>query len=189
MSAQDPALLNTILAVPYPEIQLIKISSSHMGTWRKSPDRRTQGFLSTALNSLQKNLSNPETAASQATIATTFLLSMHEIFNASTARWRQHLRGAADLIRFRGGSSDLHPVIKRNLFMLDLQSALNVGGGFYFQSEEWMEEELEKAKKELDARPDWPISAVEPGRREACIIDPLLGTSIPVLLALVLPSV
>jgi len=111
---------------------------------------------------------------------------MHEIFNASTSRWRQHLRGAADLIRFRGGSTDIHPVIKRNLFMLDLQSALNVGDGFFFPSEEWMEEEFEKARKELNARPDWPISTIEPpALREACIIDPLLGTSIPVLLGLV----
>jgi len=156
-----------------------------MGSWRNSPDPKAQGFLSTALTNLQKNLANPKSAANQATIATIFLLSMHEIFNASTSRWRQHLRGAADLIRFRGGSSDLHPVIKRNLFMLDLQSALNVGGGFFFESEEWMQNELEKAKKELDARPDWPIYSIEPGLREACIIDPLLGTNVPVLLGLV----
>jgi len=69
--------------------------------------------------------------------------------------------------------------------MLDLQSALNVGEGFFFESEEWLENELEKARKEMDERPDWPISGIEPGRREACIIDPLLGTSIPVLMNLV----
>ena len=72
--------------------------------------------------------------------------------------------------------------------MLDLQSALNVGGGFFFESEDWMETELEKVRKELDVRPDWPTSAIELGRREACVIDPLLGTSIPVLLGLVFIS-
>lgn len=108
-----------------------------------------------------------------------------QIFNASTSRWRQHLRGAADLIRFRGGSTDLHPVIKRNLFMLDLQSALNVGEGFYFESEEWMEIEIENKTRELDSRPDWAISLVEGGRREACVIDPLLGTSVKLLSVMV----
>jgi len=71
--------------------------------------------------------------------------------------------------------------------MLDLQSALNVGDGFYFESEKWMEEEIEGKRKELDTRPDWPIYLVEPGRREACIIDPLLGTSSKLLSIMVPP--
>lgn len=61
--------------------------------------------------------------------------------------------------------------------MLDLQSALNVGEGFFYDSEQWMEDEIEGKRRELDSRPDWPIYAIEPGRREACIIDPLLGAS------------
>ena len=69
--------------------------------------------------------------------------------------------------------------------MLDLQSALNVGDGFFYESEQWMEEEIEGKRRELDARPDLPIYAVEPGRREACIIDPLLGTSVKLLSAMV----
>jgi len=159
-----------------------------MGTWQNSTDPKGQLFLSLALSNLQKNLANPSSAANQATIATIFLLSMYEIFNASTSRWRQHLRGAADLIRFRGGSRDLHPVIKRNLFMLDLQSALNVGEGFYFDSEDWMEIEIQNKRRELDSRPEWPISLIEPGRREACVIDPLLGTSVKLLSVMVLLS-
>jgi hypothetical protein len=71
--------------------------------------------------------------------------------------------------------------------MLDLQSALNVGDGFFYESEQWMEVEVEGKERELDARPDWPIYAVEPGRREACIIDPLLGTSVKLLTILVPP--
>ena len=71
--------------------------------------------------------------------------------------------------------------------MLDLQSALNVGEGFYFDSEEWMEIEIENKRRELDSRPDWPISLVEKGRREACVIDPLLGTSVKVLSVMVHP--
>lgn len=69
--------------------------------------------------------------------------------------------------------------------MLDLQSALNVGEGFFYDSEEWMEDELEMKRRELDARPDWPISKIEPGRREACLIDPLLGTSVKLLSVMV----
>jgi hypothetical protein len=71
--------------------------------------------------------------------------------------------------------------------MLDLQSALNVGEGFFFDSEEWMESEVEGKRRELENRPDWPVFAVEPGRREACVIDPLLGTSVKVLCLLVFP--
>ena len=71
--------------------------------------------------------------------------------------------------------------------MLDLQSALNVGEGFYFDSEDWMEIEIENKRRELDSRPDWPISLVERGRREACVIDPLLGTSVK-LLSVMVPS-
>lgn len=69
--------------------------------------------------------------------------------------------------------------------MLDLQSALNVGDGFFYESEQWMEDELVGKRRELDVRPDWPIFAVEPGRREACIIDPLLGTSVKLLSVMV----
>ena len=72
-------------------------------------------------------------------------------------------------------------MIKRNLFMLDLQSALNVGDGFFFDSQEWMEAEVESKRKELDQRPDWPTYSIPVGRREACIIDPLLGTSVKLL--------
>ena len=71
--------------------------------------------------------------------------------------------------------------------MLDLQSALNVGEGFYFESEDWMEIEIENKRRELDSRPEWPISLVERGRREACVIDPLLGTSVK-LLSVMVPS-
>jgi len=71
--------------------------------------------------------------------------------------------------------------------MLDLQSALNVGEGFYFDSQQWMDDEIKGKRKELDTRPDWPIYSVEPGRREACIIDPLLGTSSKLLSIMVLP--
>jgi len=71
--------------------------------------------------------------------------------------------------------------------MLDLQSALNVGDGFFYESEQWMEDELAGKRRELDARPDWPIYAIEPGRREACIIDPLLGTSVKLLSVMVNP--
>jgi hypothetical protein len=105
---------------------------------------------------------------------------------ASTSRWRAHLRGAAELIRFRGGADDIHPDIKRNLFMLDLQSALNVGEGFFYDSEQWMQDDIDRKRRELDQRPDWPICAVEPGRREACIIDPILGTSSKLLSIMVL---
>jgi hypothetical protein len=70
--------------------------------------------------------------------------------------------------------------------MLDLQSALNVGEGFFYDSERWMEDEIDGKRRELDVRPDWPIYAIEPGRREACIIDPLLGTSTKLLSVLVL---
>jgi hypothetical protein len=70
--------------------------------------------------------------------------------------------------------------------MLDLQSALNVGDGFFYDSEQWMEDEIELKRKELDERPDWQISTIEPGRREACIIDPLLGTSVKLLSIMVL---
>lgn len=70
--------------------------------------------------------------------------------------------------------------------MLDLQSALNVGEGFFYDSEQWMEDEIDGKRRELDARPDWPIYAIEPGRREACIIDPLLGTSTKLFSLLVL---
>ena len=69
--------------------------------------------------------------------------------------------------------------------MLDLQSALNVGDGFFFESEQWMEEELEAKRRELDVRPDWPIFTIEPEKREACIIDPLLGTSVKLLSVMV----
>lgn len=69
--------------------------------------------------------------------------------------------------------------------MLDLQSALNVGEGLYFESEEWMEIEIESKRRELDSRPEWPISLIEPGRREACVIDPLLGTSVKLLAVMV----
>lgn len=178
MSAADPALLNTILAV----------SSSHMGTWENRVDPKTQTFLDTAVLTLRKNLANPIARTNQATIATIFLLSVHEIFNASTSKWRVHLRGAANLIRHRGGSADLHPVIKRNLFMLDLQSALNCGEGFFFESEVWMQEDVEMKRVALESRPDWPISAVELGRREACVIDPLLGTSVKLLSVMVSSS-
>ena len=70
--------------------------------------------------------------------------------------------------------------------MLDLQSALNVGEGFFYDSEQWMEDEIDGKRRELDARPNWPIYAIEPGRREACIIDPLLGTSSKLLSVLVM---
>jgi hypothetical protein len=69
--------------------------------------------------------------------------------------------------------------------MLDLQSALNVGDGFFFESEQWMEDELVAKQRELDVRPDWPIFAIEPEKREACIIDPLLGTSVKLLSVMV----
>jgi hypothetical protein len=69
--------------------------------------------------------------------------------------------------------------------MLDLQSALNVGDGFFYDSEQWMQNEIEGKRLELDCRPDWPIYAIEPGRREACIIDPLLGASIKLLSVMV----
>ena len=69
--------------------------------------------------------------------------------------------------------------------MLDLQSALNVGDGFFFESEQWMEDEVEGKRRELDIRPDWPIFAIETGKREACIIDPLLGTSVKLLSVMV----
>jgi hypothetical protein len=69
--------------------------------------------------------------------------------------------------------------------MLDLQSALNVGDGFFFESEQWMEDELVGQRRELDVRPDWPIFAIEPEKREACIIDPLLGTSVKLLSVMV----
>jgi hypothetical protein len=65
--------------------------------------------------------------------------------------------------------------------MLDLQSALNVGDGFFFDSQDWMAQDLEMKRIALEARPDWPISSIEPGRREACIIDPLLGTSVKLI--------
>ena len=71
--------------------------------------------------------------------------------------------------------------------MLDLQSALNVGEGFFYESEQWMQDEVEGKRRELDGRPDWPISAVEPGRREACIIDPILGTSTKLVSVMVCP--
>jgi hypothetical protein len=50
-----------------------------MGTWKNNVDPKAQIFLSTALSNLQKNLANPVTATNQATIATIFLLSMHEV--------------------------------------------------------------------------------------------------------------
>jgi hypothetical protein len=50
-----------------------------MGTWQNHPDPKTEIFLKTALSNLQKNLSNPASATHQATIATIFLLSMHEV--------------------------------------------------------------------------------------------------------------
>jgi hypothetical protein len=65
--------------------------------------------------------------------------------------------------------------------MLDLQSALNIGEAFFFESQEWMETEVENKRKELDQRPDWPIYSIPVGRREACVIDPLLGTSVKLL--------
>lgn len=70
--------------------------------------------------------------------------------------------------------------------MLDLQSALNVGEGFYFDSEQWMEDQIEVKRRELDTKTDWPVYAIEPGRREACVIDPLFGTSVKVLSVMVL---
>jgi hypothetical protein len=70
--------------------------------------------------------------------------------------------------------------------MLDLQSALNVGEGFFYDSEQWMEDEIDGKRRELDARPNWPIYTIEPGQREACIIDPLLGTSTKLFSVLVL---
>jgi len=72
--------------------------------------------------------------------------------------------------------------------MLDLQSALNCGDEFFFESEKWMEDELKAKKKELNARPEWPVCAIESPRREACVIDSLLGSSVQVLYVLVLPS-
>lgn len=71
--------------------------------------------------------------------------------------------------------------------MLDLQSALNVGEGFFFESEDWMEIEIENKRRALDSRPEWPINLIEPGRREACVIDPLLGTSVKLLSVMVCP--
>jgi len=50
-----------------------------MGTWQKRVDPLAATYLSTALKNLRKNLANPAMATSQATIATTFLLSMHEV--------------------------------------------------------------------------------------------------------------
>ena len=50
-----------------------------------------------------------------------------------------------------------------------------------------MEDEIEGKRKELDSRPNWPIYAIEPGRREACIIDPLSGTSSKLLSLMVFP--
>ena len=44
-----------------------------------------------------------------------------------------------------------------------------------------MEEDLEMKRRLLAKRPEWPISKVEAGRREACVIDPLLGTSVMLL--------
>jgi hypothetical protein len=69
--------------------------------------------------------------------------------------------------------------------MLDLQSALNVGEGFFYESERWMEDEMEGKREELAFRPDWLICSIEPGRREACIIDPLFGTSSKLLSVMV----
>jgi hypothetical protein len=168
-----------------------------MGTWQRRVDPLAASYLSTALQNFRQNLANPETATNESAIATTFMLAMlevclipackltSEIFNASTSRWRHHLRGAAQLIRYRGGAADIHPDIKRNMFMLDLQSALNVGEGFFYDSQQWMDEDIDRNKRELDERPDWPISTVEPGRREACIIDPILGTSSKLLSVMV----
>lgn len=50
-----------------------------MGTWQKRVDPLAATYLSAALKNLRKNLANPAMATSQATIATTFLLSMHEV--------------------------------------------------------------------------------------------------------------
>jgi hypothetical protein len=69
--------------------------------------------------------------------------------------------------------------------MLDLQSALNVGDGFFYESEQWMEDEIQVKRKELHQRLDLPVYALEPGRREACVIDPLLGTSVKLLSVMV----
>jgi hypothetical protein len=50
-----------------------------MGTWQKRVDPLAATFLEIGLKNLRKNLANPATATNQATIATTFLLAMHEV--------------------------------------------------------------------------------------------------------------
>ena len=79
MSATDPALLNAILAVPAQCTNLIKVASYHLQAWKKRPDPRAKGFIEEAMVNLRNSLSDPATAKSEATIATTYILAMHEV--------------------------------------------------------------------------------------------------------------
>jgi hypothetical protein len=80
-----------------------------------------------------------------------------QIANSESSLWLEHLKGARDLILYRGGPKTTD-YLSRFFSLLDVSGSLTVGGGPLLEGNYWLDDEAvdEQGNKRKNAIPNWP---------------------------------
>ncbi|KAK6381340.1 hypothetical protein LTS17_004397 [Exophiala oligosperma] len=128
LAASSSALFHSMLAV----------AAGHMARLEPRHTLPAVQHYSTALRELNIALSEPTQLSSNSTLGACLLLCVYEISHSEKSLWLQHLRGARDLIMYRGGprTSDF---LCRFFSLLDISGSLSSGRGPLIQGNYWLE--------------------------------------------------
>lgn len=97
-------------------------------------------------------------AKSDATLGTCLLLCIYEMAHSESGLWLRHLKGARDLILYRGGPK-VTDYLSRFFSLLDVSSSMFVGDGPLLKGNYWLEHDTpstEDGSKPKTAIPNWP---------------------------------
>ncbi|KIW09855.1 hypothetical protein PV08_11956 [Exophiala spinifera] len=135
---------------------MLAVAAGHMARGKPRHTLPAVKYYSTALRELNLALSEPAQRSSNSTLGACLLLCVYEISHSDKSLWLQHLRGARDLILYRGGprTSDF---LCRFFSLLDISGSLSSGRGPLIQGNYWLEVDKPSADSSLNQNDlKWP---------------------------------